>query len=271
MNRFYCWILLVLLLHEYPGKIAAQAAKDTITSHQNGSAAEDPSQFFTRIEFFNELQHHTNNVYLNQTTFRTIVKLGKRFTTRLDIPYIYNSYNSPEGYKQYGLSDISFRLLGYKIISSRKSAVTLSIEMSLNTATSKLVGTGKNMIIPVLSYTKSLKKKGDLVAAIVQQTNSISGDETREDISYTKIQGYYIKTWSKKMWTVVSPIGYIDYIHGGASMTLEGRIVYATAPRSNFWAQAGAGLFGDFLLRYQWMAQLGYRYFLFRKMNQNSD
>jgi hypothetical protein len=267
MNRNFCWILLIFLLLGYSREILSQTLKDTTARQQSGSAADDPSQFFTRIELFNELQHFPNDVYFNQTTLRTIVKLGKRFTTRLDIPYVYNSFSSPEGEKQYGLGDISFRLLGFKLIDSPKSAITVSMEVSLNTAESKILGTGKNMIIPVISYTKTLKKPGNLVSIVLQQTNSFSGDDTRENISFTKLQGIYIKVWSKKMWTVVAPALYVDYIHGGTSMNLEGRLVVATAPRANFWVQAGAGLFGDFKLRYQWAAQLGYRYFLFRNLN----
>jgi len=267
MNRNYFWILLILLLQGHPRGIVAQTAKDTTARQQNSSAADDPSQFFTRIELFNELQHYSKDFYFNQTTLRTIVKLGKRFTTRLDIPYVYNSVSSPEGIKHYGLGDISFRLLGFKLIDDPRSAITLSMEVSLNTAESKLLGTGKNMIIPLLSYTRTLKKPGNLLSVVLQQTNSFSGDEERENVSFTKLQGVYIKVWSKKMWTVIAPVLYVDYIHGGTSMNLEGRMVYATAPRSNFWVQAGAGLYGDFILRYQWAAQVGYRYFLFRNMN----
>ena len=268
MNRNHCWILFILLFWGYTGGIAAQTAKDTTARQQNSSAADDPSQFLTRIELFNELQHYySRDFYFNQTTLRTIVKLGKRFTTRLDIPYVYNSFASPEGEKHNGLGDISFRLLGFKLIDDPKSAFTLSMEISLNTAESKLLGTGKNMIIPLLSYTRTLKRPGNLLSVVLQQTNSFSGDETRENVSFTKLQGVYIKVWSKKMWTVVAPVLYVDYIHGGTSMNLEGRMVYATAPRSNFWVQAGAGLYGDFILRYQWAAQAGYRYFLFRNMN----
>ncbi len=267
MNRNYLCIILILLLQQYPRGSEAQTVKDTTARQQNGAAADDPSQFFTRIELFNELQHNPKDFYWNQTTLRTIVKLGKRFTTRLDIPYTYNSLSTPEGTKHSGLGDISFRLLGFKIIDDPKSAFTLSMEVSLNTAQSKIIGTGKNMLIPLLSYTRTLKKPGNLVSLVLQQTNSFSGDEAREDVSFTKIQAVYIKVWSKKMWTVVAPAMYIDYIHGGTSMNFEGRVVYATAPRSNFWVQAGAGLYGDFILRYQWAAQVGYRYFLFRNLN----
>lgn len=260
-------IIMILLFIANQPVIKAQSGQDTTGKKPNSVAADDPTQFFTRIEIFNELQHHTGDIYLNQTTFRTIVKLGKKFTSRVDIPFVYNSFSSAAGYKQFGISDISFRLLGYKIMESPKSAVTASVELSLNTAQSKLLGTGKNMIIPVVSYSRTINKRGSFVTLILQQVNSFSGDEARQTVSFSKIQAGILTPWSRRMWTVVAPTLYVDYVKGGASMNLEGRIVYATAPRTNFWGQAGVGLFGDFVLRYQWTVQFGYRYFLFRNTN----
>lgn len=69
------------------------------------------------------------------------------------------------------------------------------------------------------------------------------------------------------MWTVLTPKLYIDYVKGGDAMTLEGRITYAPLPRLNLWAQAGTGLFGNFVARYQWSAMAGCSYFVLRKMN----
>ena len=121
----------------------AQMPSDSLNDNQSEAAADDPSQFFTRVEVFNELQCYHDNIYMNFTTLRTIIRFAKRFTTRLDVPLVYNSSVSPAGYRQCGLGDISFRLLGYKFFQSRKSAITASIECSLNTAQSPLLGSGK--------------------------------------------------------------------------------------------------------------------------------
>ena len=249
--------------------IYAQAEQDSLAEAKGEAAGDDPSQFFTRVELFNEFQHHHGDINLNQSTLRTIVQIGKRFTTRLDIPVVYNSFSSQKGYYQFGIGDNSFRILGYKIIQSAKSVLTASIECSLNTARSPLLGTGKNMIIPVITYTDVLNKK-NLLAFVLQQVKAFSGDKTRDDVSFSKLQVIMINTWSKKMWTVLAATCYVDYVKGGASMNLEGRLAYASSPRVNFWAQAGTGIFGDFVLHYQWSIQLGYRYFLFRKATLNA-
>ena len=222
-------------------------------------SADDPSQFLTRVEIFNEFQHYDkyDGFNLNQTTIRTIVKLGKRFTTRVDIPFVNNTLPYPQGFDKFGLGDISFRLLGYNIYQARRSAVTASLEISLNTAATPAQGTGKNMIIPVISYTTFLKDRKTLVSLVFQQTNSFSGDKSRADFSFTKLQGILLHYWNKRTWSVVGPELFIDYINGGTSMILKGRMAFAPTPRINLWAQVNGGLYGDFISRYQWGAEAG--------------
>ena len=263
-------LLYLFFLLPIGGFLQAQDSADTLKKIPIKANADDPSQFFTRIEVFNELQHYDkdgNDFYLNQTILRTIWKIGKRFTTRIDLPYVYNSINTPANYRQSGIGDISFRLLGYKFREKPKSAFTASIEISFNTAQSPILGTGKNLVIPVVSYTQAIPKKKMLFWVVFQQANSIGGDEARPDISFSKIQAVLLKYWSRRTWTVLAPEWFLDYVHGGVSMNLRTRMTYAPAPRINIWVTPSAGIFGDFAGRYQWSLDVGGRYFLFREMN----
>ncbi len=254
----------------YWGTTHAQTSADTLKTNQTKANPDDPSQFFTRVEVFNELQHHDKNgtdFYLNQTVLRTVVKIGKRFTTRIDLPYIYNSIITPTKPRQSGIGDISFRLLGYKFFEKPKSAFTASIEISLNTAQSPILGTGKNLLIPVVSYTTLIPKKKIIFSVVLQQANSVSGDEGRATISFSKIQAILIKSWSKRFWSVLAPEWFVDYVNGGLSMNLRSRMTYAPAPRINIWITPSAGIFGNFIGRYQWSLDIGCRYFFLRKMD----
>lgn len=256
MTKLLC--LFFLLYQIIP--LYGQVEPDTLNVSQNERTnADDPSQFFSRVELFNEFQHLPDNVNFNQTVLRTVLKIGKKLTTRLDVPFVYNSISSPD-YAQFGLGDISFRLLGYKFFQSRTSALTASIEISLNTAQSPLRGTGKNMIIPLISYSAALKKQKMILSMAFQQTNSFSGDKERETVSFSKLQAILIKVWTTKTWTVLAPEWYLDYVHGGVSMNLEARMAYAPVRRFNIWAQAGVGVFGDFIARYDWDGEVGVRY-----------
>ena len=69
------------------------------------------------------------------------------------------------------------------------------------------------------------------------------------------------------MWTVLAPEWFVDYINGGLSMNLRTRMTYAPTPRMNIWITPSAGIFGDFIGRYQWSLDIGGRYFLLREMN----
>jgi hypothetical protein len=241
---------------------------DTLAAKQNSPAADDPSQFITRVEFFNELQHYDKKDFdLNQTTIRAVVKIGKQFSTRLDVPFVYNTVPTATGLRNTGLGDISFRLLGYKFKEKPKSAITASIEVSLNTAQSPILGTGKYVLLPVVSFSRIIPKERMIVGVILQQANAVAGDKDRANISFTKMQVVALKAWSKRIWSYMAPEMYVDYVQGGVSMNLKGRTAYAITPRMNIWATAGAGLFGEFPGRYQWSAEIGYRYFFLRKMN----
>jgi hypothetical protein len=259
-------ILVFLFLNA--GILHAQNSPDTLKQESLKKNADDPSNFLTRIEVFNELQRYDKrDIYLNQTVFRTILKIGKRFTTRIDLPYVYNSANTPANYKQSGIGDISLRLLGYKFFEKPLSAFTASMEISLNTAESPLLGTGKNLLIPMVSYSNFFPKKKLLFSGVLQQVNSVSGDENRSDISFTKLQAILIKYWSRRFWTVLAPEWFLDYVHGGVSMNLRTRFTGAPIPRMNIWITPSVGVFGDFIGRYTWSLDIGGRYFLFREMD----
>ena len=261
-------LLFIAFLVWHAGILHAQNSPDSLKKQQALVNADDPSQFFTRIEVFNELQYYDNSdLYLNQTIVRTILKLGKRFTTRVDIPFVYNSFTSSAGHRQSGLGDISFRLLGYKFMEKPKSAFTASIEISMNTAQSPILGAGKNLFIPVVSYTLMAPKKKMLFSLVLQQVNSISGDEERADVSFSKVQAILLKTLSRRAWVVLAPEWFLDYVNGGLSMNLRTRMAYAPTSRINLWVTPSVGVFGDFVGRYQWSADIGGRYFLFREMN----
>ncbi len=259
-------LLLLFTIFWYSGNALAQNAQDTSSNPKPKKNVDDPSQFFTRAEVFNEFQHYENDVNINQSVLRVIFKIGKRFTTRVDFPFVVNSFTSPAEFKQSGIGDISLRLLGYQFFENPKSAFTGSIEVSLNTAQSPILGLGKNLVIPLVTYSKLLPKQKLLFAAAFQQANSVSGDESRSKVSFSKLQILFIRTISGKSWVVLAPEWFLDYVHGGLSMNLRSRFTHAPTPRMNLWITPSAGIFGDFPGRYQWSLDVGGRYFFLRDL-----
>jgi hypothetical protein len=247
--------------------VASLAQNSGDTSIQSGIAkkADDPSQFITRMEVYNELQYYKKrDIYLNQTILRSVIKIGKKFTTRIDLPLVHNSFSPAGDMKSTGIGDISFRMLGYKFREKPLSAFTASMEISLNTAASRLLGTGKTILIRVVSYTQAFPKDKLLFSLVLQQANSIGGDENRADINFSKIQLIGLRILSKKTWFVLAPEWFIDYEQGGVSMNLRSRLTHAPKPRLNLWITPSAGIFGDFPGRYHWSIDIGSRYFLFK-------
>ncbi len=260
--------LLIFLLTS--GYLVAQTSSDSTQINPKPKNADDPASFLTRLEVFNEFQHYdkAGGFGVNQTTLRTILKIGKRFTTRFDVPLVSNTIPNAQGYASFGLGDISIRLLGYKIKESPRSALTASVEFQFNSAVSPILGTGKNLLIPVVTYSTLLKGNKNLFYILLQQTNSVGGDKNRADLSFTKVQSAILHFWNKKLWTVFGGELFIDYKKEAAtSMILKCRLTGAPSSRINLWVQGNGGLYGDFVGRYQWGAEAGVRYFLLRSMN----
>lgn len=234
------------------------------TANQSGMDHEDPANIRARVSAFSELQALQNGNYLLVSTARANIPIGKGFSTRLDIPYVYYS-KSVANYDQYGLGDISLRLLGYQVFQNPKAALIASIECSFNTAASPLLGSGKNIIIPVVAYSRYFPKNRTITAISFQQFYSVSGDANRDDISFTKLQFYYIKALSNKFATLVLPELFFNHLEGDISMNIEANLFYKVSNRIAGWGKGGVGLFGDFAGRYNWTSEIGVRYLIVNK------
>jgi hypothetical protein len=242
-----------------------QARSDsTKFSEEGGVSQDDPSNVLTRVELFNEYQQTTSGRPINITTVRGIMAIGKRFTTRIDIPYVsLPTVSSPEATS--GLSDISIRLLGYRLLKTRRSAMLASVELSMPTAQSPLLGSGRYVLTPVIAYSAVFPKTKSIMALTYQEYFSFGGDESRMNIRWTRFQLYYIQPWSRRFWTMLLPEYYYDHANGGSSMNVEMFGFYRISNRFSCWLKGGVGLFGEHPARYTWTSEVGLRYLIYRK------
>lgn len=258
------WYLACGLILWSPVSLGQEQQDSTVLVDQSGMAQDDPSNVFTRVELFNEYQQTTAGQPVNITTFRGIMAIGKRFTTRIDIPFIaLPTVSSTEATS--GLSDISVRLLGYKILAARRHAVLASMELSMPTAQSPLLGSGRYVITPVIAYSSVFPRTKSILALTYQDYFSFGGDESRQHIRWMRMQFYYIQPWSRRVWTLVLPEYFFDYANGGSSMNLEAFGFYRISNRFSCWVKGGAGLFGEHPARYEWTSEVGVRLLFWRK------
>ncbi len=236
---------------------------DTTANEQNGILQDDPSNIFTRVELFNEYQTSTNGDVMNATTARGIMAIGKRFTTRFEVPYI-SLPRTTSTEATSGIGDVSARLLGYKILQSRRTAMIASVEVSFPTAQSPLLGFGRYIITPVVAYSIYMPNRKAVLAFTYQEYFSFGGDESRAHVRWTRVQMYHIRPWSRRVWTLILPELYYDHATSGFSMNLEATGYYRMSNRFAFWLKGGAGLFGDHPARYAWTVEGGVRLLIWR-------
>jgi hypothetical protein len=122
-----------------------------------------------------------------------------------------------------------------------------------------------DIVHPVLVYSFRIPNRQTILAISVQQFYSLWGEEARSDISWSKLQCYYVKAWPKRFWTLLLPEMYFDHLLGGASMDIEGTAHYRATRRITLWLKVGTGLFREHPAVYEWTAEGGLRYLMFRR------
>lgn len=242
----------------------AYGQSDSTVNQQNGILQDDPSNVFTRVELFNEYQTSTTGDVVNVTTARGIMAIGKRFTTRVEIPYL-SLPRTMSTEATSGIGDVSARLLGYRILKSRSSALLASVEVSFPTAQSPMLGFGRYLITPVVAYSIYLPNRKAVLAFTYQEYFSFGGDESRAHVRWTRMQMYHIRPWSRRIWTLIVPELYYDHSNTGFSMNVEATGYYRTSNRFAVWLKGGAGLFGEHPARYAWTVEVGVRHLIWRR------
>ncbi len=137
-------------------------------------------------------------------------------------------------------------------------------ELILNTATKDALGTGKNVIAPLIYASIDLPQYNSVAFPFLQHYVTLGGDDTRPDVDYTSIKSAFLTRWPNLAYTIVEPQVIVDHERADkVGMTLEGEVGRFLNRDTAFWVRAGLGLFGDNLPQvYDWKFEIGIRFFL---------
>jgi len=256
----FCFLLLTFVSGFFtPVSLNAQ------NSSPNDSIAEDkipddPTELITRMELKNEFYQTNTEGYLNLTTLRLVYRVAKRLSIRADLPVAYSAPGVEGVEPKFGLSDVSVRLLGWRIINRLPWVAVASAEMAFNTASDPLLGTGKNQIIPSFAIARFLPKQKVISAVVVQQFISFGGFSDRQNFNYSRLTFVELRAFKGGWIFVAQPKLFYDWENGTHfSMVLEAIGVKMMSRNYSLAMQAGAGLFGDLPTRYDWKLEVDLR------------
>jgi hypothetical protein len=221
-----------------------------------------PAGFRTnRAELRNDYQHLQDGGTVYMIVPRVDFSTDPDLSFRIEAPVVFTESASND--TESGLGDLLFRG-SYRISSGPGYAIVAGSELILDTATKEALGTGKNVIAPLIFASIDLPRYNSVVFPFLQHYVTLGGGDSRPDVHYTSIKSAFLTRWPNLVYTIVEPQIVIDHERADKiGSTLEGEIGRFVNRDTAVWIRPGVGLFGDNLPQvYDWKLEIGVRLFL---------
>ena len=182
---------------------------------------------------------------------------------RIETPIVFSHAGAPNNDTESGLGDVLFRG-SYRVARGAGYAIVAGGELILNTATSVDLGTGKNVIAPLIFASINVPQYNSVVFPFLQYYFTLGGDDARQDVNYTSIKSAYLTRWPNLVYTIVEPQVIVDHERADKiGLTLDGEIGRFLNRDTAIWVRTGIGLVGEGLPQvYDWKFEVGVRFFL---------
>lgn len=243
-------VLVCLLLAVSVTTLSAQEKKED-------NSGTNPINFTNDFRMWTELEMLDGDNSYTKTAFEFRTPVSKKVATRIRgyrIDLSLGNGNTTTGY-----GDMDARVLWVPRV-TKKRALAFGLEVTLNTASHAILGTGKTTLGPqaFLVFFQPFGIKGTLLAPAYQYVFDIAGDDDRADISRSAIDLFFV--WlaaDKKHWAIVNPTIIID--HEGekefAIFEVEGgQMMFG--PTSSY-IRPGFGIGDD--KPYEWNIEFGFK------------
>lgn len=168
----------------------------------------DPTKFLRTLSLRNEYQRLTNDKSFNITSFTYIEPFADgRMNLRIKAPL---ASTDAAGDNELGLGDLSLRY-NWLPIADQNKGVLLIAELIADTASEDVLGRGKWIIGPSVTYAMFLSPTV-IFAPAYQHNISFAGAGDRSDVNESVIDLYMVFTAEdKKSWFIVDPTFVIDW------------------------------------------------------------
>jgi hypothetical protein len=190
----YLSLALVTLAGSFDA-VRAQEAKD--------SSGTNPAILSRQLSKSNEYRFLADDYFFNVTNFRYTEPFADgKASIRLTIPV--NATDLVLGDTEAGLGDIAAKLSWVPYI-SRSQAFILSSELYAPTASEEILGTGKWVIAPGITWANFVSPEVIVAPALIYNT-SFAGDDEWPDVNRTDFDLYVVYKPHGKPWWITSDV-----------------------------------------------------------------
>jgi hypothetical protein len=218
----------------------------------------DPSEIISRLEIRNEYFGFSNGGHLNQTYLRGDYAPTKSMIFRLDVPLADGSRENLGSH--FGMGDLIIGGRG-KLALSKNLSWMLGTNFVLDTASSEVLGSGWNQIVPN-SYLV-WKPSWQWILSVGYEYAGSFGDSGQEKISESLFRPGALYHMPKGFWLWLDPKIYVNHEQGNnAALFLEGEFGKVLTPGVEVWLRGGGNAAGETVReeRQGWKAEAGIRY-----------
>ena len=195
-------------------------------------------------------------------------ELGQKWQLRLKSRYKSLNIDNPEddpfnASSVSGIGDMDLRILYMAYTSkNKKISIAAGLEATFNLATNDALGTGKNLLSPMIFFVfPGSLGKGSLFVPAYQYVFDIGGDPARANVSRSQIDLYFVWLLAHgKNWLIVDPQILIDHNTGKVPILVE--IEWGTmikpVPGASVYLRPGMGVGED--RPYTWNFEAGLKF-----------
>lgn len=266
-HRPTAFILAAHVLTITAGFCFSGAAISQVESASGADAApvsSQPADFrTTRVEIRDEFLDLQSGGAVYMIVPRVDFSANPDLSFRFEVPLAFTDSGSPTNDRGSGMGDLLFRG-SYRVARGAGYAIVAGSELILNTARKDALGTGKNVVAPLVFASIDLPQYNSVVFPFLQHYVTLGGDDARRDVHYTSVRSAFLTRWPNLTYTIVEPQVIVDHERADkVGLTVEGEVGRFLNRDTAIWIRPGFGLFGDKLPQvYDWKFELGVRFFL---------
>lgn len=220
----------------------------------------DPTDFKHRFDVRSEyIDYGTASMML--VVPRVEYAFSNSLAIRAELPVVHYDPGSGSGSSE-GVGNLLTRL-AWRAARNEGYALVVGSEISLDTASSANLATGKHVLAPFAFWSIDIPSAKSVFFPYVQHGVSVGGDDSREHVHYTNFRTSLLTRWPARTYSFVEVNYWFDHERSNRySSFAKAEVGRFISPKTGFYVRPGTGLSGtDARLGIKWSMEIGMRHF----------
>ncbi len=200
------WIVLAVLSLTW-GNAPPARAQEALGAGiaENIAAGRSATDFNSRVRVRTGYLSLPRDTEIVPTQFSGTYAPSPSVALRLQVPLVYADPGNARS--EFGLSDMSARVLWRPWTHSKGAAAFVGVEFLLPTASDPVLGTEKYSVAPLAALFLPLRENVFFLA-IYQQLISFAGRDSRADLNILRLRPVLLAQWPRGWWTLLD-VGFL--------------------------------------------------------------